>query len=342
MHSSKTVAAVAVAVAAASLTLNVVQYLQNAELAAAARAPSSPPPVVSATPAEAGRAGSWAAAVPDVPIPPAEPATLAPSSPLVPSSPAPVARAAPAGGAGPTGAAPMQAIAKMMKDPAMREMMRGQQKGMMDVTHASLFRYLDLSPEELETFKTLLLDKQMALVDVGIGFMDTSATAGEREARARELEQLNKDFDARIRDALGDEDFAVYQEFEATQPERMQVNTFKMSLSGDQALDEEKEHLLVRALYDERTNMTFSLSMDQRRPPDPSQFTAETIAKFLEEGRALQDRSVQRAAQVLTPQQLDSFKRSLEQQRAMQEMGLKMAAQMFGAPADNAAGATTR
>jgi hypothetical protein len=236
----------------------------------------------------------------------------------------------------------MQAIAKMMKDPAMREMMRGQQKGMMDVTHASLFRYLDLSPEELETFKTLLLDKQMALVDVGIGFMDTSATAEEREARARELEQLNKDFDARIRDALGDEDFAVYQEFEATQPERMQVNTFKMSLSGDQALDEEKEHLLVRALYDERTNMTFSLSMDQRRPPDPSQFTAETIAKFLEEGRALQDRSVQRAAQVLTPQQLDSFKRSLEQQRAMQEMGLKMAAQMFGAPADNAAGATTR
>src|SRR5829696_3006878 len=46
-------------------------------------------------------------------------------------------------------------IGKMMKDPAMREMMREQQKAMINMMYSGLFKELNLSPEDKDQFKAL-------------------------------------------------------------------------------------------------------------------------------------------------------------------------------------------
>ena len=226
---------------------------------------------------------------------------------------------------------PFAGIAKMMRDPGMKSMIRAQQQGQMDMTYGPLFKGLSLSAEDQEAFKKLLLDKQMALVDLSMGVMDGSATPEQRKDLASKIADSTKTYDAQIKALLGDENYPVYQEYEATQPERMQVNLFKQSLSGEDALSEQQEHDLIRTLYTERKDFPeIAKQYDHSNPPDPSTFTQAMITNQLAVLAQLQEKSTERAATVLTASQLAQFKKSQDQMRTMQEMGLKMAAQMFG------------
>lgn len=232
-----------------------------------------------------------------------------------------------------TNESPMAGFARMMKNPGMKDMIRAQQKGQMDLLFGSLFKYLELSDADLETFKGLLLDKQMDLVGISMDMMTSASTPEGREAAAERLKKTIAGHDERIKTFLGDEDFTVYQSFEATQPERMQVNLLKGSLSSTDQLTEEQEDRLIRTMHDERTNFPFSVAgFGDNQVPDPSQFTPDRIAKLVEESAKLQGKYFSRAAEILTPAQLEQFKSIQKQQQAMQEMGMKMAEKMFAQP----------
>lgn len=234
----------------------------------------------------------------------------------------------------PTNESPLADIAKMMKNPGMKEMVRAQQKGQMDLMYGSLFKCLQLSDADLETLKGVLLDKQMSMVDASMDMMNKTATPEERKAAENRMKELTADYDAQIRALLGDDNYPVYQAFEATQAERMQVTMFKGALSGADQMTEAQEDSLVRVMHDERNNFKSSVpGFGGTQPADPGQFTPERIAKLLEESAKLQAQYVARAAEILTPSQLEVFEANLKQQQAMQEMGLRMAAKMFGQPA---------
>lgn len=244
---------------------------------------------------------------------------------------APVRAAAHARHAGTNDVSPFAGIAKMMKNPGMKSMIRAQQQGQMDMTYGALFKGLALSAENQEAFKNLLLDKQMALVDLSMGVMDGSATPEDRKELASKIADLTKSYDAQIKSLLGDDNFPLYQEYESTQPERMQVNMFKQSLSGEDALSDQQEHDLIRALYDERKDYPeIAKQYDRSNPPDPATFTEAVITNQLAVMAQLQEKNTERASAVLTASQLTQFKKSQEQLRALQEMGMKMAGQMFG------------
>lgn len=230
-----------------------------------------------------------------------------------------------------TNGSPMAGLAKMMKNPAMMNMVREQQKGQMDLTYGSLFKYLQLPDADLESLKGVLLDRQMALVSLSLDMMDTAATAEERKAATDAIKQTTAEYETRIKELLGDDNYAVYQSFESTQPERMQVNLFKGALNQADQMTEEQEDTLIRAMHAERTNFQFSVTgSSDMQITDPSQLTQESIAKLVEETARLQSQYTARAATILTPAQLEQFMASQRQQQAMQEMGMKMAAQMFG------------
>ena len=227
---------------------------------------------------------------------------------------------------------PLAGIAKMMKSPGMKDIMRAQQKGQMDLSHASLFKYLQLPEADLETFKNIMMDKKMTLMDISLEMLDNNATPEEKKAAAERLKKTTDDYDARIKELLGDDNFAVYKSFEETQPERMQVTLLKGSLRSDDQLTEEQEDSLIRAMHDQRTNFHYSVAgfNDKDKMPDASMFTPDRMAKLLEESAKLQEQYAAAAAGILTPNQLEQFKASQKQQQAMQEMGIKMAAKMFG------------
>lgn len=245
------------------------------------------------------------------------------------------AHAGPATGtrrAGTNETSPFAGIAKMMKNPGMKAMIRAQSQGQLDMMYGALFKGLSLSPSDQETFKKLLLDKQMALIDLSMGVMDGSATPEQRKQLASKIAEATKTYDEEIRTLLGEDGFALYQEYEATQPERMQVNLFKQSLSGTDALTEQQEHDLIRALYDERKNHPeIAKQYDRSSPPDLSAFTESMVTNQLAVMAQMHERNLTRAQAILSESQLAAFKKNQDQVRAMQEMGMKMASEMFGA-----------
>lgn len=229
------------------------------------------------------------------------------------------------------GEAPMTGLAKMMKNPGMKDMMRSQMKGQQDMMYGSLFRYLDLPEAELATFKDLLLDKQMALIDASMELMGGNQTPEERTATTQAIKDLTEDYNARIREFLGEDEYAIFQSYEETQPERMQVNLFKASLDRGNELTVEQEDLLIKSMHGYRTNFSFSVKgFGSSQVEDPSQLTPDMVAKLLEENAQLQDQYVAHASGILNPEQLRQFKENQKQHQAMMEMGMKMAASMFG------------
>jgi|GEM_PF-7086499 len=223
----------------------------------------------------------------------------------------------------------MNGIASMMKNPEMKEMMRTQQENSMDFTHGALFRYLGLTGDALKAFKSLLVDRQMAMLDASLSSMQSGATREERLAKAEELKKITDDYDRQIREFLGEKDYPLYKEFEDTQTERIEVNMFKQQLDPALALTEQQEHDLIVAMNEERKNFKFFADLKEPGKINPADLNEEFMGRMMEETAKLQEKSAVRAAAILNPQQLEQFREHQKQFYAMQAMGMKMASQLF-------------
>jgi len=223
----------------------------------------------------------------------------------------------------------MSSVAGMMKNPQMKEMVRSQQQMMLDRQYGSLFKYLgSRPPADLDALKKLLLDRQMALVDSGLAMM--SGSAGERKQAIEDSKAIKTEYDKKIEDVLGAQDYDVFKQYEATAGERMQVQMFKESLSADIVLSDQQENDLILAMAEETKALPASSLLNKGKKADPSQFTEDSINEAMKQMEALQKRYADRAAAILTPAQLEQFAKWQQQWATMQAAGLKMAQQMFG------------
>ncbi len=241
---------------------------------------------------------------------------------------------APAAGATPPAAPkenPLKAMAEMMDNPAMKDMMVAQQKAQLDVFFKGLYEKLDLTPDELEHFKGLLTDLQMVNVESGMKLMGGDLTDAEREALMEKIKEDQETAKARIKEFLNDEsDYAYYDFYSSTLNERMTTSTLNKSLAEkEMALDPTQEESLVQLMYDERQKIDYEFDYNDQNNFDPTTLSEETVARFLEQQNQLQSNIAASASNLLTPAQMEVFTQSQQQMRAMQEMGLNMAKQMF-------------
>lgn len=217
-------------------------------------------------------------------------------------------------------------MSKMMKDPAMREM----QKSMMKMMYGSLFKDLKLSPDDQKKLTDLMIDTQMGGVE-SMGELlgkDEAARTNAVNAVAEKQKKLNED----IKALLGEEKFAQYESYQKSVGDRMILSQFQQQLGGDTPLRDEQMKQLLQLMADERTKVPPIIS------EDPSK-TADSLAKLVNEEMLNQQfkwqedfnkRVLDRAGQVLTPEQLKEFTEFQESQLNMQKFGLKMAREMFG------------
>jgi hypothetical protein len=300
---------VALVVAVAALTVVVVR--QRSEIADLKQATPPVATIKRVVPAEPPARG----AMNEEPTPSVEPTPAAPA-------PAPVAAN--------TNAANnfMSGLAGMMKNPQMKEMVRGQQKAVLDRQYASLLKYYGTRPPaDLDALKQLLLDRQMALVDTGLAMMGGSAE--DRKQAIEDAKTVKAEYDKRIQDLLGTQDYEVFKQYEATAGERMQVQMFKDALPGDAALTDQQENDLILMMADERKALPASSLLTKGQQADPAQMTEESINEALKQMELLQKRYAERAAAILTPAQLEQFTKWQQQWASMSAAGLKMAQTMF-------------
>jgi hypothetical protein len=218
-------------------------------------------------------------------------------------------------------------LASMLKNPQMKEMVRAQQKMMIEQMYGGLYKKLSLSPADEDSLKQLLNDRQMALVDAGLAAMDGSGS--DTNQPAVDTKTLKAQYDKQIEDLLGQQAYTTFQQYDQTVTERTQVNLFKQSLSADNVLTDQQENDLVNAMYQARQALPDN-SLLKNQTHDPSQLSEGNIAEALKVQEQLQKQYADSAASILTPAQLDQFTKFQQQMSAMSAAGMKMAAQMFG------------
>lgn len=123
-------------------------------------------------------------------------------------------------------------LATLMQDPAFAQAMMVQQKGALDHRYADLFRRLNLTPAQIDQFKSLLVERQSAASDVMTAARDQGLDGRETRDELRKLvESTQGETDERIRAFLGEAAYNEYKTYEQTQVQRTFVGQLENKLS---------------------------------------------------------------------------------------------------------------
>jgi hypothetical protein len=141
------------------------------------------------------------------------------------------AQGGPDGRGGPRGNMAANFMA-MIDKPEIQKLMAIQQKAALDGRFAALFKGLNLSPEQLEKFKNLLVEKQTAVTDALAAAREQGINPRtDPEDFQKLVTDAQAESDASIKATLGDAGYAQYQQYQQTLPQRSVVNQLAQSLS---------------------------------------------------------------------------------------------------------------
>ena len=219
---------------------------------------------------------------------------------------------------------------KMMSDPAMKEMLRSQQKTMMKTMYGSLFKELNLPAEQQKKLTDLLLDGQMSSVE---NMGDLFKSDGDARTNAiNAVAEKQKAAQAQIKALLGDEKYAQYEDYQKTLSDRTVLNQFQQQSAGTEtALRDEQMQRLIALIKEERTRIPPIIDDDPARTAENLQkvFNNELVDKQMQWQEDLNKRVLARAGGLLTPEQLKEYAEFQESQYNMMKLGMKMAREMF-------------
>lgn len=202
-------------------------------------------------------------------------------------------------------------MAALMANPEFAKAMSLQQRAALDARYAALFKQLNLSPAELEKFKSLLVERQTARMDVMNAARESGLNPRENRDEIRKLtDEAQAEVDANIKAALGETKFAQYQSYDATQSQRSLVSQLDQRLSySSTPLNSTQSTFLVNALTASSTESTAA-----EPAGGPGNWGGGRS------GTAITDTVIQQAQSVLTPDQVAALKQLQSEQQAQQQI----------------------
>jgi hypothetical protein len=217
---------------------------------------------------------------------------------------------------------------KYMKDPSMKKSMRDN----MAVQYNDLFKELNLSPEKLEKFKDLLADEmiaqQEAYMDVG-GFGESLSKEKQDELKKRS-EALNKEYEDKKNELLGNSDFGKYKTYSERMSERYYVTSFMDSLDTTEKLTEGQKSNLIEAMHSESKSLRDEYKKNADSEQSTDMYDEKNIARTIEMQDRRGDAYLKATKGILSSSQTEQFKTYLKRQRDLVESSMKMQAMMNG------------
>lgn len=218
-------------------------------------------------------------------------------------------------------------LATLLDNPEFNKLWTAQQKAGLDTRYAALFKSLNLSPADLDRFKSLLVEKQNALLDVVGAVRDQGLNPRNPDDRAQIaslLQAAQAQVDSTIRQTLGDAQFSQYQNYEQTLPQRNLVNQLAQTLSYTGAP-------LQAYQVDQLVNILAANTSAKNQAAGAWMAAAGPMfvgALNSRNSPPITDAAVAQAQSVLTPPQLAALQELQAQQQAQRQMG-QMMRQLF-------------
>jgi hypothetical protein len=214
-------------------------------------------------------------------------------------------------------------LATLLDNPEFNKLWTAQQKVGLDARYAALFKNLNLSPADLDKFKSLLVEKQNALMDVMAAARDQGLNPrnpADRTQIAGLVQAAQAQVDSSIRQTLGDTQFTQYQNYEQTLPQRNVVNQLAQTLSYTGAP-------LQAYQIDQLVNILAANAPALSQGAGGRMGLAGSMAAgnlFSRGDAPITDAAVAQAQSVLTASQLAALQQLQTQQQAQRQMGQMM------------------
>lgn len=233
-------------------------------------------------------------------------------------------------------------ITAALDSPEVQRLMSIQQKGALDARYAGLFRELNLSPDQLEKFKSLLVERQTAAIDVMAAAREQGLNPFESRDEMRALvKNAQDDVDASIRAMLGDTAYSQYKNYDNTMPQRAVVSQLEQRLSYSATpLTPAQSSQLVRILAQSSPAATggggpgggMSTAVFVGDGPGGGGGARMQFAAGMGGGGSvpISSESLTQAATVLSPQQLSALQQLQTEQQAQSQLGEQMRATIGG------------
>lgn len=219
---------------------------------------------------------------------------------------------------GPGEGGPMGRLLDLMNNPEAQRLAALQQRSVLDARYAALFKKLNLSPQQLEQFKNLLVEKRAAVADVMAAAREQGLTGRDNRDEIRALMQnAQEEIDASIRSTIGESAYSQYESFEQTQPQRTTVERLEQRLSyTDSPLSSEQSEQLVAVLAATSGETSNAANRAPRNAAARLGFPAGGGG-----GAQITDATVQQASSVLSTAQLQALQQVQQEQQAQAQLG---------------------
>ncbi len=228
---------------------------------------------------------------------------------------------------------PMSAMADMMQDPAMLEMMKTQMRTGVEMLYDDVFDLMELDDVTRDAAMKILIERSMIEMEFGLAAMaGTEIPKDESAMMTTEMGDAHKASEDELKKILGTEQYEVFERYEMSQPERQLLKSLGPQLrSGGMPLSEEAEASLMDVMFEERLNLDYAVDFsDPKAAANPATMTKAHSDHYFKQQEQLHGKVLLRADSILSPEQTEVFRSILEQQRAFEKMSMEMGLKMLG------------
>ncbi|MFH0908057.1 MAG: hypothetical protein V1929_04785 [bacterium] len=205
-------------------------------------------------------------------------------------------------------------VGDMLDDPERLEQIRALASEEIDTLYAQLFRTMRMTPDEISRLKDMIIARKIVEIEASLR-LGEARTSAERDRIAAQQKRGMAAVDAKMRDFLGAEGYAVYQGYGKSMPERAMLADYRQYLDNrGEALTYDQEDGLIRLMYDERTRSRVVEALFSRSDTVSMRALGKP-GEILLEFDAWQNRVRAKAAPLLSAHQNAVFEEQLVYQR---------------------------
>ena len=221
----------------------------------------------------------------------------------------------------------VKGLADMFKGEEGKKMLKMQSEMGARMMYGDFTKKLD--PTTADAFMALLAERQGMMATLGMELMNSD----DPKAAQAKLTAQKDEFDKKLKSLVGEEKMNELTAYERTVGDRMMFGQVESQFSAAGApLSPEQREGVIALMSQERLKTPASaLEAGNTNPTEAMKVLQDdnAVADFLKKEEDLHNRVLNQANTVLSPDQVEVFRKSLNQMRDMQQFGLKMGKQMF-------------
>ena len=206
-------------------------------------------------------------------------------------------------------------FSSLMNNPEVVKAWNLRERAQLDERFAALFKQLNLSPAQLDSFKNLLVERQTVAMDIYATARDKGLDPNTNRDEIKKLVADSRtEVDQNIKAALGETGYQQYQNYQNTQSQRAVVSQLDQRLSYSATpLTSAQSDFLVQALSTPTTAGTAQTDTGGGGPPWGGH-----------DGAPITDAVIKQAKNVLVPDQVAALQQIQAEQQAQQKLGQLM------------------